>query len=457
VSFDSGREVIERLQAEGFTAAEVYVKRGRSRRFQWTRGSTALVAATAGGGGADPAGAGEATSITVSAEEAGWSVRAGAGRSSFFYAATGSPRPLDHWPAALEAERLELPPASSTVGWIEPPEIAEPLVPEDDGWRLLRRVCDEVARRLPEVVLDATLEDGSSEVRIWNHHGVDAGHRGRFGSLRLEARTLSAASAVAATLHLADRSARRLALDGVADRLADLVAVRGVGSIGGGGGADLVLAPEVGARLLAPIARAFVDRPRDALAEVLELRDGDRAGSAALTLIDDGRFAGGLLPAPVDAEGVPAGRRVLIDAGRLADTVLPWDRSGQAVGCRARPSWRDPPRASLSQCWLAPDGAVTPASLVADLADGFYLLDAGEGGSYDLAAGFFSLPVFGFRIAAGRPIHPLGEASLVGDPRRLLHAVCGVAADLRFDPLDARIGAPTLLVRGLTLVPGRDG
>jgi len=111
----------------------------------------------------------------------------------------------------------------------------------------------------------------------------------------------------------------------------------------------------------------------------------------------------------------------------------------------------------LSQCWVAPDDAVTPASLVGDLADGFYLLDAGDGRSYDLAGGFFSLPVFGFRIASGRPLHPLGPASLVGDPRRLLHAVCGIASDLRFDPLDARIGAPSLLVRGLTLRPARNG
>jgi hypothetical protein len=45
--------------------------------------------------------------------------------------------------------------------------------------------------------------------------------------------------------------------------------------------------------------------------------------------------------------------------------------------------------------------------------------------------------------------------SLVGDPRRLLDAIGGVARDLRFVPtgrLDAAlIGAPTLLLRGLSL------
>ena len=167
--------------------------------------------------------------------------------------------------------------------------------------------------------------------------------------------------------------------------------------------------------------------------------------------IDDGRLQRGPTPAPIDGEGVPTGARVLIDGGRLGETILPWDRSGRAIGSRARPGWRDLPRVALSHCYVMPRDEVAPAMLLSDLADGFYLLDAGEGGSYDLAGGSFSLPVWGFRIAGGRPLHPLGETSLVGDPRRLLHAVCGVARDLRFVPLRAMIGSPSLLVRGLAL------
>ena len=60
--------------------------------------------------------------------------------------------------------------------------------------------------------------------------------------------------------------------------MVDLLAVRGPGSIGdGGASADMVLAPEVGARLLAPIAAAFVDRPREAVAALLDCgSDGRR-------------------------------------------------------------------------------------------------------------------------------------------------------------------------------------
>ncbi|HVR30808.1 MAG TPA: metallopeptidase TldD-related protein [Thermoanaerobaculia bacterium] len=429
---DPGREVLDQLLARGFTAAEVYAKRGRSRRFELTHG----------GGGLD--GWWEAT---LSAEEAGWSVRAGRGAASFFFAATGAPEALGRWPEPFESGALELPAPAAIEGWTEPAEVAEPPLGEDEGRRILRLLAREVERRLPGARLhSAALEDGASEVSLVNHRGLGARHRGRFAALRLEAR----APLAVATIVLAERSARRFPTAALADRLIDLLAVRGRGSVGSAAGGDMVLAPEVGARLLAPLAAAFVDRSREEVAALLGERDG-RVGSAEVSVIDDGRHPRGALAAPFDGEGVPTGERVLVDGGRLGTTILPWQRAGTAIGCRARAGWRDLPRVAPSHVFVAPCEEVAPASLVEDLADGYYLLDAGDGGSYDLAAGRFSLPVWGFRIAAGRPLHPLGRARLVGDPRRLLHAVCGVARDLRFIPLGAMIGAPSLRMRGLTL------
>jgi PmbA protein len=439
LTIDAGDEVLERLLDEGCSRVEVYAKRGRSRRFELLSGDAI----------ATPE---RATETTIAAEEAGWSVRAGDDSRSFFFAATGNPRPLDQWPASVESAPLELPAPASVDDWSEPPDLAESLLAEDEGWRLLRQVAADLERRLPGAALHAELEDGASEVRIWNHHGLDVAHRGRFAALRLGARRTTAAGGSAVTLDLVERTARRLPFSVLADRVIDLLAVRGPGSIGDGAhGADMVLAPEVGARLLAPIAAAFVDQPRERVAALLDLDASAIAGSNGVTLVDDGRSTRGPLAAPADGEGVPTGARVLIDGGRLGETVLPWERSGRAIGCRGRASWRDLPRVGLSHCFVVPQDEVAPSSLLSELSDGFYLLDAGEGGSYDLAGGSFSLPVWGFRIAGGRPLHPLGETSLVGDPRRLLHAVCGVARDLRFVPLWAMIGSPSLLVRGLTL------
>jgi predicted Zn-dependent protease len=428
LTVEPGRDVLDRLLDSGLEAAEVYVKRGRSRRFELDLGSEA----------------------TLAAEEAGWAVRAAGRGTSFFFAATGTPAPVERWPAPIDEAALRLPPPAPIEGWSEPPEIGEALLGEDEGWRLLRRLTDDLGRRLPGATLNAILDDGASETRIWNHHGLDVAHRGRFAALRLEARAPHPGGTANAILLLAERSARRFAPATLVDRLVDLLAVRERGALDGAEGADIVLAPEVGARLLAPIAAAFCDRTPDQVATLLEVRDG-RVASPAVALRDDGRHPRGALAAPVDGEGVPTGERALIEEGRLAGTILSWERSGAPLGCRVRAGWRDLPRVAPSHCFVVPQPEVAPSSLVEDLRQGFYLLDAGDGGSYDLAAGLFSLPVWGFRIAAGRPLHPLGEARLMGDPRGLLHAVCGVARDLRFAPLGAMIGAPSLLMRGLTL------
>jgi predicted Zn-dependent protease len=428
VTLDNGREVVDRLLAGGLDSAEVYAKRGRSRRFEL-----------------DPI-----SETTLAAEESGWSARAADRRSSFFVAAAGPPVPLDRWPEPAEAAPLVLPTPTPIERWSEPPEVAEPLLGEDEGWQLLRGLADDLARRLPEATLHAALDDGASEVRIWNHHGLDVWHRGRFAALRLEARARLATGPVGATLVLAERSPRRFPVAVLADRLVDLLSVRERGAADGADAADVVLAPEVAARLVAPLAAAFSARSVPEVAALLEQRDG-RVASPLVTLIDDGRHPRGALAAPVDGEGVPTGERALIIEGQLCGTLEPWERSGAPLGCRVRPGWRDLPRVAPSHCFIAPRAEVAPGSLLEDLDDGFYLLDAADGGSYDLAAGRFSLPVWGFRIAAGRPVHPLGEARLNGDPRRLLHAVTGVARDLRFTPLGAMIGAPSLRVRGLEL------
>lgn len=434
---DGGREVIERLLDRGYLAAEVYAKRGRSRRFELDAEAE----------------------TTLAAEETGWSIRASDRRSSFFLAATGAPAPLERLPDPVASATIELPPPTAIEGWSDPEGIAEHLLAEDDGWRLLRLIAGDLARRLPRAALHAALDDGASEVRIRNHRGLDVSHRGRFAALRLEARAALASGPASATIELAERSTRDFPVSALADRLVDLLTVREGGSLDAGGTADMVLAPEVGARLLAPIAQAFCGRTPEEVAGLLGQRDG-RVASSAVTLLDDGRYPRGALAAPVDGEGVPTGSRALIDEGSLQATILPWERSGTALGCRFRAGWRDLPQVGLSHCFIAPREEVAPASLLEDLREGFYLLDAAAGGSYDLAAGHFSLPVWGFRISAGRPLHPLGEARLIGDPRQLLHAVTGVARDLRFVPLRAMIGSPTLMVRGLSLrqaAPGHAG
>ncbi len=418
------------LTRQGLTRSEVYAKRGRSRRLALSP-------------------AGEVASFH---EERGWAVRAGSGRGSFFAAATGDPDPATTWPE-IEAPPLALPEAVAPAAWSEPGDFAAPLVGEADGLRLLASIGRELAAELPGArLLAAVLEDGSSEAELASSRGVRARVRGRVAALRVEAAGPSPGTARAA-VYVAAREARRFSAPALARRLADTLSVLAAGGVPEGGpqhGAVL-LAPPVGTRLLAALLPLFVGPAAPALADAFRDRDG-RIGSAALTLVDDGRLPGGAFEAPVDGEGVPCREAVLVERGAYREPLLAWWQVRQeqtAAGCGRRASWRDLPAPGPTHLALRPDPKLAVAALLGGIDRGAYLLDTTGAPRLDLAGGRFALPVCGFAVSGGRASAPLARAWLGGEVRVLLHGLRGVARDLTFFPLDGMIGCPSLLVEGL--------
>jgi predicted Zn-dependent protease len=214
------------------------------------------------------------------------------------------------------------------------------------------------------------------------------------------------------------------------------------------------LAPPLAARLLHGLLPLFVGAAATALLAPLRDRRG-RVGGDLLSLIDDGRFPGGALAAPVDGEGVPTREIVLVEEGVVVQPLLAWHEARppqtRASGCARRPSWRDLPRPGPTHFYWRPQGAVAPAALLAQVARGYYLLESRGAGRFDLASGELAVPVCGFAVRDGRATSPLAGGWLCGGIGALLRGVVGVARDLAFLPLDGMIGAPTLLVTGLEL------
>jgi predicted Zn-dependent protease len=451
-------DVLAGLARGGFDEAEVYAKRGRSRRIVH-------------------AGAVRAGSFH---EERGWAVRASTRRGSLLAAGTGAPPADGRWPEP-DGRPLRLPDpdaAGRPAPWSEPSELEAPLVGEAEGDRLLAAIGEALARELPGArLVAATLEDGSSESRLASARGVDARWRSRVALLHLEAVLAEppAASPPAAprhaprdlatvTLDLAARSARGFAPGAVARRLADRLAVAAAGPPAGFAARDrgeLVVAPPLAARLLAALAPYLVGLGAAERAAALRDRRG-RLGSPALTVIDDGRFSGGLLEAPVDGEGLATRAVTLIEAGAFRQPLLAWHearggepRPGDAKpsGCSRRPSWRDLPRPGPTHLYLAPTPGVAVADLLADLARGYYLLDAAGPVALDLDEAAFSVPVVGYAIQSGRAVAPAGGLVLTGPVSALLRGIQATARDLSFVPDDGLVGSPTLLVTGLELRP----
>jgi predicted Zn-dependent protease len=429
---DRARELVERLRAEGLAEVEVLVKRGRSRRSEL----------------------GAQGAVSAFTMEAGWAVRAGGSRGSFFACGTGETL-LDGERPAVGGAPLTLPDKQHVPFWNPGPALEAPLAVEAEAYGVLEGIERELVRQVPEArLLRAVLDDGSSETRLVSSRGVDSAFRSRLAMLHLEAARGSNA-ATRSRLEIAVADVRALPPRALARRLADSLTVRagGTGPVRERG--EMVLAPAVGARLLSALSPLWIGTEAAALAARLADRQ-DRLASALVRIVDDPRLVGGGLAAPVDGEGVPTRRVVLVDGGRFARALVDWRRSPSQgrvpAGFMRRPSWRDRPRLGASHLYLEPDPSRAASELVGAVSRGFYLLDCLGPVRVDLEGDRLAVAVCGFELAQGRATETVGRAWLCGGVSSLLHGIRAVARDLTFLPLGgAMFGAPSLLVGGLEL------
>jgi predicted Zn-dependent protease len=425
-------EVLRSLLRRHLTDAEVYTKRGRSRRLERT----------------------PVTETSSSSQERAWAVRAGNRRGSFFAAATGDPVPGGPWPDPVAGLSLELPEPQPVPAWNPPADLDAPLIGEREGLRLLESLGRELENELPKArLLRAVLEDGSSEAELANSRGLQVSTRQRIATLYLEAAG-PGHPAPTASLYVAAREPHGFHPTALARRLADRLAVSASGAPPERDSGEFLLAPVVAARLLAGLLPLLVGPgPGSRL-----IGARGRFGSERVTLIDNGRFPGGAFEAPVDGEGVPTREVVLVEEGLFRQPLLAWWQEGAAqgetCGCARRPGWRDLPSPGPTHLYLKPDPRTPVASLLGAVAQGYYLIDATGPGRFDLAGDRFALPVCGFAVESGRASAPVAGAWLHGGIGTFLKGIVGVGRDLTFHPLDGMIGAPTVLVSGLELRGG---
>lgn len=425
-------EVLEALADRGLEEAEVYVKRGRSRRLE-----TSLHTETSG-----------------FHHERGWAVRASGPRASMFVTGTGEPSPEGPWPEP-DGQPLRLPDAAPVPDWKEPKDFDAPLAGEREGLQLLAAVARELDTELPGARLThALLEDGSSESEIRSQRGIHARWRSRVATLRLSAVIRPKnREPLTASLALAEREARRFPPKAVARRLADRLVVRAAPppKIERDRG-EVLLAPAVARRLLEALLPVLVG-PR-AASRIGRFHDRrGHVGGERLTVVDDGRLAGELLAAPVDGEGLPTREVVLIEEGVFRQPLVAWHQirglEAVASGCSRRASWRDLPEPAPTHLYLQA-GREPVGDLLAAIARGYYFVEPTGGARLDFDEDHFALPVAGFAVGRGQAAEPVSGVALQGAISALLRNLQGVGRDLTFAPERAGLlGAPSLLVSGL--------
>ncbi|MCB1037311.1 MAG: hypothetical protein KDD47_26005, partial [Acidobacteria bacterium] len=279
------------------------------------------------------------------------------------------------------------------------------MIGEREGVALLDGIARALAQELPGArLIQAAVEDGASDSQLLNSHGIRVRFRHRLASLYLEAMA-AGSTATRAGVYLAEREARKFSPLALARRLADRLTLQQKGQRRQRDRGDCLLAPPLMARLLSGLTPLLVGPESRHRVEEL-WPQGARLGGEALTLLDNGRFPGGALESPVDGEGVATRETVLVDGGSFRRPLLTWwqarDSDHRGSGCSRRASWRDLPAPGPTHLYLRPRPGVSVADLLAEIARGYYLLEAIGAARFDWQRNHFAVPVCGLEVRNGR-------------------------------------------------------
>ncbi|GAB4227750.1 MAG: TldD/PmbA family protein [Kiloniellaceae bacterium] len=170
--------------------------------------------------------------------------------------------------------------------------------------------------------------------------------------------------------------------------------------------------------------------------------------AAGITVVDDPHRPHGLASKPFDGEGLANGKLNIIDGGRLTTWIMDLSSARQlgfkSTGHAARGT-SSPPSPSVSNLYMEP-GSLTPAELIGEIEDGFYVTDM-MGMGINGVTGDYSRGAAGFRIEKGELTTPVSEATVAGNLKEMFLNLTP-ANDLVFK---YAVNAPTLRIDGMTV------
>ncbi|MFN3230552.1 MAG: TldD/PmbA family protein [Alphaproteobacteria bacterium] len=175
---------------------------------------------------------------------------------------------------------------------------------------------------------------------------------------------------------------------------------------------------------------------------------GEQVFGDGISIIDDPLRHRGLRSKPFDAEGLATRRTNLVQDGRLQTWILDCAAARQlgltSTGHATRGTG-GPPSASATNLYMEA-GSVTPAALIADIEEGFYVTEL-IGMGVNQVTGDYSRGAGGFWIENGEIVYPVAGLTVAGNLKDMFRAAVPA------DDLEFRYGvnAPTIRIDGMTI------
>ncbi|MBV9532514.1 MAG: TldD/PmbA family protein [Bradyrhizobium sp.] len=175
---------------------------------------------------------------------------------------------------------------------------------------------------------------------------------------------------------------------------------------------------------------------------------GEQLFADNIRIIDDPLRRRGLRSQPFDAEGVSVKELAIIEKGVLISWLLDCATARElklSTTGHAHRGVSSPPSPGPYNLHLEA-GEVTPAELISDIREGFYVTDL-IGSGVNGITGDYSRGASGFFIENGKITYPVSEVTIAGHLLAMFKSVVA-ANDLEFR---YGVNAPTLRIEGLTL------
>ncbi len=196
--------------------------------------------------------------------------------------------------------------------------------------------------------------------------------------------------------------------------------------------------------LIGAITGASVARRTSFLLDAL----GSQVFDSGVTIVDDPHRKRGLRSRAFDGEGLATRRCALIDKGVLTGWIAD-SASARQLGIaptgHASRGVSGAPGAGTSNLHMEA-GTVSPAALIADIDEGFYVIEM-IGSAINSLTGDYSRGAVGFAIRGGMLAGPVSEVTIAGNLKDIFRAAIP-ADDLEFR---YAINAPTVRIDGMTL------
>jgi PmbA protein len=218
----------------------------------------------------------------------------------------------------------------------------------------------------------------------------------------------------------------------------------------------VLLENHIGSEFLSLLAHSFLSEQVQKGKSVLKDKTGAIFFSPLLSIVDDGLITEGAAASPIDGEGTPSQRTVVVAKGKINGYLYDrfWAnrenlRSGASgagsTGNSLRHSIKFPPGLGTSNFFIEP-GKVSFTSLIKNLERGVMIQEVMGLHTVDPISGDFSLGCSGQWIEKGEKVHPVKSIAIAGNLYQLFQKVAEVGDDLRFF---GKIGSPSLLIDGL--------